>query len=109
MKKTIAIVLVALMALTMLAACAKKDALIGTWAHEETQSGMTAKMTMEFTKDGKLIIKGYMGDAEMMSEEKTYKVEGDKIIVDGDAQTFKISGKTLTLGEGEDALVFTKQ
>mgnify|MGYP002626089805 CR=1 FL=1 len=113
MKKALALLLAALMALTMLVACSGKkddaDAIIGTWAHEETQDGMATKMTMQFKKDGTLIIKGYLNGEELMSEEEQYTIEDGKIIVDGEPEVYSISGKTLTLGEGEDAMEFTKE
>ena len=105
MKKTVAILLVAVMVLTLLAACSAKDKLIGTWEREENG----VKMTFEFKKNGKLIVKGYYNGEEMMSQEKEYKVEGNKIIVDGDPEPFKIEGKTLTIGEGNDVMTFTKK
>lgn len=114
MKKTIAILLVALMALTMFAACKKDkknadgDTIVGTWeldfnaamsllSEQERammeQFGITAdnyKGSYTFKEDG-------TGHAEMtmmgesMSGDFTYKTEGDKLTI-----TATMDGQTST-------------
>lgn len=81
------------------------DRLYGTWELE--QDGII--MTMEFKANGTLIIEGYYDGGLMMSQEYTYTVENGLITVDGDSEPYTLSGNTLTLGEGADAMVFTRR
>jgi len=64
----------------------KKDAkkadyaklIVGKWEVTKTEGMGPAEGTLiEFTKDGKLVLKGKMGDQEI-NLEGTYKVDGDK-------------------------------
>jgi uncharacterized protein (TIGR03066 family) len=50
--------------------------LIGKWEPKTPKKG--ENMTMEFTKDGKLIIVGELNGKEMKIE-GTYKIDGDKL------------------------------
>src|SRR5262245_16739748 len=52
--------------------------IVGKWEVTKTEGGGPPEGTViEFTKDGKLIIKGKMGDQDFTAE-GTYKVNGDK-------------------------------
>lgn len=124
-KRILALALIAMMALS-LAACSKTDAekLIGKWDIDtkslyimagvpedqvEEFKSMVGDMSgsMEFTKDGKIImIMTAMGQTN--KEENTYTVEGNKIVINGDPAEFKISGKTLTLKHETFDLTLTK-
>ena len=87
MKKAVAILLVAVMALTF-AACGKKSPIVGTWA-----DGIH---TWTFKKDGTGTFSEFGGTFPM-----TYKIKGNKITIDfgfeTDEYTFEIKGKTLML------------
>ena len=100
MKKTVAILLIAVMALTFVA-CSAKSKLVGTWADGYGQS-------FTFKKDGTGTFTEYGMDYPL-----TYTVKGDKITIfsDGDEETFtfKISGKTLTLESYGETQTYTKK
>ena len=54
-----------------------KEKIVGTWEVTKAGSDLPEGSTIEFTKDGKLILSGKMGDQEFKME-GTYKLEGDK-------------------------------
>lgn len=100
MKRAIAILLIAVMVLTLVA-CSAKSKLIGTWENPY--------QTMTFHKDGTGTYTTLYGITSPM----TYSVSGDKLTMTIDgvtvSGTFKISGKTLTLDTGSRTMVFTKK
>ena len=100
MKKTIAILLLTVMALTVVA-CSAKSKLIGTWGDEH--------QSITFKKDGTGTYTTLYGVTSFM----TYSVNGDKLTMTIEgitvSGTVKISGKTMTLDTGSRTMVFTKQ
>ncbi len=119
MKKTVAILLVALMALSLFAACAvkKSDAqeenaaekIVGTWELTDYQGEdeigeMMKGYAFEFRKDCTYAIAGM--------DAGTYKVEGSKLYFNGDtSEYYKItfSGNTMKISGQEDTMTFTKK
>ena len=99
MKKTIAILLITVMALTF-AACAAKNRLIGTWGDEH--------QSITFKKDGTGTFTENRTDYPM-----TYSVDGDVITmtIDGETETcsFKIEGNTLILKTRYETIEFTRK
>ena len=100
MKKAVAILLVAVMALTF-AACGKKTAIVGTWADENHQS-------LTFRKNGTGTFTEYGTEYPL-----SYRINGNKITIEMDDEsieyTFRISGKTLTLTYEGETITFTKK
>lgn len=118
MKKAIAILLVALMALSVVACANKKDEvkeanytekIVGTWELTDYQGTdelgeMMKGYAFEFRKDGTYSIGGM--------DAGTYKVEGEKLYFNGDTdEYYKItfSGNTMKIAGQEDTMTFTKK
>ena len=99
MKKTIAILLIAVMILTF-AACAAKNRLIGTWGD--------GHQSITFKKDGSGVFTENRIDYPM-----TYSVEGDVLTmtIDGETETcsFRIEGNTLILKTRYETIEFTRE
>ena len=108
MKKTVAILLIAVMALSFVA-CSAKSKIVGTWTMTDTSDGKPPyTLEYEFTKDGKIKIAGIEG--------ATYKINGNKITITGGSEdtsyTLKFSGKTMTMTDVEESshwIKFTKK
>lgn len=118
-KKLVAVLLLVVMVFS-LAACGSSS-IVGVWKMDTKaimeMAGLPADMvavadmidgTVEFTNDGKVITKiTAMGQTE--TQEGTYKVEGDKLTMNGSAGTFKIDGNKLTLSQNGITLTFTRK
>lgn len=99
MKKTIAILLLTVMALTVVA-CSAKNKLVGTWGD--------AHQSVTFKKDGSGTFTENGIDYPM-----TYSVEGDVLTmtIDGETDTcsFRIEGNTLILKTRYETIEFTRK
>lgn len=122
-KKLVAVLLLVVLVVS-LAACSS-NSVVGVWQMDIdsvlTQAGISKadyemvkamgfemEATMEFTKDGKAIMKvTAMGQTQ--TQEGKYEVKGDKLILDGDESTFKINGNKLTITSGSVVLNMTKK
>lgn len=103
MKRTIAILLVAVMALTLVA-CSAKSKLIGTWEGDYDR--------ITFRKDGtgtwaeRSDVDRPFGEGD----EFHYTVSGNKLTMEGeDPWTFTIKGNTLTFELNGNTISFTKK
>lgn len=126
MKKRIAILLVAVMALTAFACQNNRDgkdtetnALIGTWTLVQvdgnTEEAQMAKMfltmgTSEYTffEDGKVMVTVTFNGEEQAQNYK-YSVDGDKMTVNGDTAGYKIEGDLLTMYMNEGNFVYKRK
>lgn len=126
MKKRIAILLVAVMALTAFACQNNGDAkdtetnaLIGTWTLVQvdgnTEEAQMAKMfltmgTSEYTffEDGKVVVTVTFNGEEQAQNYK-YSVDGDKMTVNGDTAGYKIEGDLLTMYMNEGNFVYKRK
>lgn len=126
MKKRIAILLVAVMALTAFACQNNGDgkdtetnALIGTWTLVQvdgnTEEAQMAKMfltmgTSEYTffEDGKVMVTVTFNGEEQAQNYK-YSVDGDKMTVNGDTARYKIEGDLLTMYMNEGNFVYKRK
>ena len=117
-KKLVALLLLVVMVFS-LAACGS-NSIVGVWKMDITAimemaglSGMESvadmiEGTMEFKNDGKAIMTIYfMGQTQ--TQEFTYKVDGDKLTMNGGTSTFKINGNKLTITENGMTLTFTRK
>lgn len=120
MKKTIAILLAALMVLASIACGGKKsDSVVGTWEltdgeGEEAQQtvrmmlalGMT--MTFTFNEDGtghmKMDVMGQQQDQDF-----NYTIENNQIVIDGAGADYKLDGDKLTIQVEGMAMIFDRQ
>ena len=104
MKKTVAILLIAVMALSFVA-CSLKSKIVGTWKVTDSTDQSSNNMVMTFSRDGKLTIEGIFNG--------TYSVKGDKVTIRvlGEEETYKasINGDTMTWKGEDETLTFTKQ
>lgn len=112
MKKVIAILLIAVLALGLLAACGSKkkdpsELLIGKWERIDEENDFTH--TWEFKEDGTINIvqKGYMeftGHGE-------YEVNGDQLTISdgGGTWPFQVDEDTLTVSFPDGDWVFTRK
>ncbi|MBQ1820331.1 MAG: lipocalin family protein [Clostridia bacterium] len=129
MKKTIAILLVAVMALTLFAACGKKgagdgknlaDQIIGDWKVESVSGDVEGvemfQMVLEsgsveftFKDNGEYnLYMSFMGQEQ--NNPGTYKVEGDKMIMDdGEPTPFSIDGNKLTVTVDGASMVMVRK
>ncbi len=107
MKKTVAILLVTLMALSFVACASKK--IIGKWEltdyqGEDELGSMMKGYTFEFKDDGTYTIAGMSAG--------TYEVKGNKLFFNGDTDEYyklSISGNTMKISGQEDTMTFTKK
>ncbi|MBE5786740.1 MAG: hypothetical protein E7324_04285 [Clostridiales bacterium] len=124
-KRFLAVLVLVVMAFSLAACSGGESTIVGTWKMD--LEGMLAvsgiskadyeamkstigeiEMTMEFTKDGKVITKiTMMGQTE--TETATYKVEGNQLYVDGDPGEFKLNGNKLTLTYDGQSVDFTRK
>lgn len=121
MKKAVAVLLIALAALTAFA-CDKNDTIVGTWEYDleatldanikagviseeaaeyarKMQAMNEMQIVYKFTEDGKLT---YTASAAGQSNTETgeYRIEGNQLYMPGESvMEFSISGKHLTLTE----------
>ncbi len=90
----------------LLAGCGAKNPLVGKW------QATNGSVTFDFKSSGKVEVATATGE----SGTGTYKVENGKLAIssdiwsspEGDWQPFTVSGNTLTLGEGQGALMFSR-
>lgn len=120
MKKSIALILVALIAFSAIA-CTGSSKLIGTWVldsggDEETASSVELmkafgmEMSIEFKSGGKGIRKTVYGD-EVESAEFTYEFKDGKVIVDGanSEGSLRLEGNKLIMETEGMQLIFKKK
>ncbi len=124
MKKLIAILMVAVLALSLVA-CGSKEpadpaaAIVGTWELDDAESeeaktavqmmkmfGMT--MTFEFKADGSGKLTTQMGEEPEVND-FTYEIKDNQIVIDGSPAEFKIEGKKLHITVDGDQLIFKKK
>ena len=105
MKKTIAILLVAVLAFTLFAGCGKTDSekdavLSGKYVDKDNNS-------YEFLEDGKCIM-GVMG---ITSVDVTYSVNGNEVTIQLEYGSYKgkIDGNKITILEAGEDVVYEKQ
>ncbi len=124
MKKWIAILLVAMMALSLVACggSSAKDpaqAIVGTWElsagegeeAEQVVAMMLAfgvTMSFEFTKDGKATMTTKMGD-DVETEDATYEFKDGKLYMDGSPADCTIDGNKMTIDVDGTKLIFKKK
>ena len=120
MKKTIAILLAALMVLASIACGGKKsDSVVGTWEltdgeGEEAQQtvrmmlalGMT--MTFTFNEDGTGVMGVNLGGKDE-SENFTYTLEEGKILIDGSPTEYRLDGGRLYLNVNGTVMIFGRK
>lgn len=125
MKKFIAILMVALMALLLVACGSGKPAsdpaagIVGTWELDDAESeeskqvvelmkafGMS--MTFEFKADGTGTLTTVMGEEPEVNE-FSYEIKDDQIVIDGSGATFKIEGDNLHIDVEGEMLIFKKK
>lgn len=97
-KKLVAILLLVVMVVS-LAACSG-NSIVGKWKLE--QNGVT--VIMDFGSDNK--VKTIAAGQTVLTQD--YKVDGNKLIMDGGEATFKIDGDKLALTEGGITLTLTR-
>lgn len=121
MKKWIAVMLVALMALSMIACGGKDTGVVGTW-ELDSGDGDEAKsyvammklfgmdMSLTFNEDGTGSIDSKLGD-ETDSTPFTYTYADGVLTIDGagDEGTIKVDGKKLTIEMDGYGLIFKKK
>ena len=109
MKKAIAVVLAALMALSFIACSSSKTGdLIGVWEGEYDQFSFKNDGTVDLAERGDA--SGTFGRGETGE----YKVSGSTLTIayDGEVElecSFKVSGNTLTLTYEGETMTFTKK
>ena len=121
MKKWIAIVLVAMMALALVACGgkgAKGEGIVGTWkladgegeAQQAVQMilAMGGTMTFTFNEDGtghmKMDVMGQQQDQDF-----NYTIENNQIVIDGAGADYKLDGDKLTIQVEGMAMIFDRQ
>lgn len=82
------------------------DGLSAEEAKETVAAMGDAKMTYEFTADGRLIGTQTM-NGENMTEETTYTLDGDKLIMgEGSTAVYKLEGDKLTIDGGDTFVMY---
>jgi len=119
MKKWIAILLAALMALTLVACGSKGEGIVGTWelsGSEDEESEQQVKMmlamgmsmSVTFNADGTGSMKvAFNGEDE--SHDFAYTLEDGKLTMDGEEQTFKLDGDNLILDMNGVNMLFKRK
>jgi len=122
MKKWIAILLAALMALTLVA-CGSKgskgEGIVGTWeltggegeeAEQQVKMMLAMGMTMTFTfnADGTGSMKMVFG-GEDQSQDFEYTLENGEIVIQGEGEPYTLDGDTLTIDMEGTKMVFTRK
>ena len=114
MKKTVAILLIAVMALSFVACAGKK--IVGEWELTKVEGKAAVKegITWTFAEEGNYIVDT---EPDKPAEEKKlteglYEVKGSKLYLDGETDGYyklSFSGNTMTLKGAEATLTFTKK
>lgn len=124
MKKTLCLISVLMAMVLLLTACGGggSGSVEGTWALTDAKGeGIGDEFTqgMQLIKSmggsvvmklngGKLTISlSFMGQEQ--SEESTYKINGNKLEIDGSAIDYSVNGNTLTLSADGVSLIFNRQ
>lgn len=117
LKKILSLVLCLMMAMVLLTSCGgniegewELDEIKGAGVDEEMEmlKEYGASITMKF-EDGEVTMTvTFMGQSQ--SESGEYKIDGDKISIDGDDFVkFKVSGNKLTIDNGEGGKMILKR
>ncbi len=123
MKKLIAILLVALMALSLVA-CNRTSAdlstaIVGSWELDDAEGEETKQavammklfgmsMILEFHKDGTGKMISAMGEEEEVTE-FNYQIKDNQIVIDESPAEFKIVGKELHISLEGEMMIFKKK
>ena len=108
MKKVLSLLLALFLAAALFAGCGKSGnkAILGKWAWE--YEGLGEMMSFTFNEDGTGAMESF-GE----SEEFTYKVSGDKLLMTKDGETdsvgFRIDGSSLILDLDGEELTLVKK
>lgn len=82
------------------------DGLSAEEARENVAAMGDAKITYEFTADGRLIGTQTM-NGETVTEETTYTLDGDKLIMgEGSSAVYKLEGDKLTIDGGDPFVLY---
>ncbi len=96
MKKTLSVGLLLALCLVLLASCAG-GSLTGTWSHKDKNAAVT--YTLSFAEDGTYVYAG-LNDGETTPTDLmtgSYKADGDLLMFDGHACTYKVDASSLTI------------
>ncbi len=109
MKKAVAVLLIAVMALSFIACSSiKKEELVGTWevtsANAENGDALVGTI-MTFDEDNQY--KWTMGNYTLMSGE--YKISGTYVYLDKEKELFTINGNTLTVKDASGEMTLIKK
>ena len=119
MKKTISILLAALMMLSLVVACGAKNPLVGTWeldrgsGTEAEQAvalmkafGMSMSFTFNADGTGAMV---YSYGEESETTDFNYEVKDGQIVIDGEGADYAINGNELTINVEGTQMVFKKK
>ena len=112
MKKILAVVLVAVLALAF-CACFPEKQIIGTWKNQETVLGVVVETTYVFNEDGT----GTMSVGNVVPVELEYSFKDDKLNITVNTlgikttteYSFDFKGDELTLTNGSNSIKLVKQ
>lgn len=101
MKKILIIILAAVLAIV---SCSKEQRIVGSWqltkfvneGEVKDLSEIDLTMTLTFTDSGKLT-STYKWKGIQLSDDYTYAVDGDQLMIGSANVNYNISGKTLTI------------
>ena len=114
--KIMSLVLAIMMVAVLFVGCGGGEggnSIVGKWEIKEEAEGMEVSMVFNFKSNGDFEMTSEMNGSALVSEEGTYKVEGDKITmnIDGEESTssFSIDGNKLTISEDGSEIVLTRK
>ena len=111
-KSTAAVLLIFVLCLSF-AACGGGNSIVGSWKAEMGDNDLS---TLEFTKDGKVLMIFEDEDSgEKETEQGSYKVEGNNITMTADDDddvikgTYSVKGNKLFITSGGQTIEFTRK
>lgn len=114
MKKTVSVILVLCLALTLLAACAPKPekAILGTWSGQVTLLGLSSNVEYTFNENGSGVMTSAVGVGIAMN----YTIDESVLTVTTDTPllqktytyTYEFGDDTLSLTDSDGTMVLTK-
>ncbi len=106
--RLLALVLVAVMTLSLVACGGLESKLAGKWKGTAEESGMKVNVTFEFDDEKKELTMEVSLMGITQDETVDYEVDGDKLIIDGEEVEYELDGDNLIIKSEDSSFDLTK-